>query len=410
MKRVVIVGARRTPQGRFLGGLAGLLAIDLACAASDAALQSAGAAAVDLVIVGNVLGAGLGMNVARQVGVRVGVPLSAPAFTVNMMCASGLQAVILAVDAIRSGAAEVVLCGGTESMSNAPHVLAGGRGPCKPGDRLLIDTLLRDGLLDAFSHEPMGATAERLASLDGVTREAQDVFALRSQQQYAEACAAGRFAAEIVTTGGLAADEHPRPDITPADLARLKPVCSVDGTVTAGNSSGINDGAAILVVTSEDRAVREGWPVLAVIEAAATAGCDPQVMGLGPVHATQRLCAATGTRPEDFDLVELNEAFAAQALACINRLGFDAARVNCCGGAIALGHPIGATGARLVVHLSRALAQAGRGRALATLCVGGGMGAALALAGRGNQAEESRTNWVERQLQNRLTDKAAAGR
>ena len=156
--------------------------------------------------------------------------------------------------------------------------------------------------------------------------------------------------------------------------------------------------------------MREGWPVLAVIEAAATAGCDPQVMGLGPVHATQRLCAATGTRPEDFDLVELNEAFAAQALACINRLGFDAARVNCCGGAIALGHPIGATGARLVVHLSHALAQAGRGRALATLCVGGGMGAALALAGRGNQAEESRTNWVERQLQNRLTDKAAAGR
>lgn len=380
MKRVVIVGAMRTPLGRFLGGLAGLSAVDLACIAAEAALKPAGAAAVDLVIVGNVLGAGLGMNVARQIGVRAGVPLSAPAFTVNMMCASGLQAVMLAAEAIRGGTAEVVLCGGTESMSNAPHVLAGGRGPSKPGDRVLVDTLLRDGLLDAFSHEPMGATAERLAREDGLDRAAQDAFALRSQRAYAAAHAVGRFAAEIVPAGGLVADEHPRPDIAPVDLVRLKPAFAADGTVTAGNSSGINDGAAMLVVTTADRAAHEGWPVLAVIEAAATAGCDPQLMGLGPVHATRRLCAATGARVEDFDVVELNEAFAAQALACIARLGLDSDRVNRCGGAIALGHPIGATGARLVVHLAHALARADAGRALATLCVGGGMGAALALA------------------------------
>jgi len=385
MKQVVIVGAKRTPQGRFQGGLAGLSAIDLACTASEAALNPTGAAAVDHVIVGNVLGAGLGMNVARQVGVRTGVPLSASAFTVNMMCASGLQAVMLAADAIRSGTAEVVLCGGTESMSNAPHVLAGGRGPSKPGDRVLVDTLLRDGLVDAFSHEHMGVTAERLAREDGLDRAAQDAFALQSQRAYAAAHAAGRFAAEIVPAGGLTDDEHPRPDTVAADLGRLKPSFAADGTVTAGNSSGINDGAAMLVVTSADRAVREGWPMLAVIEAGATVGCDPQMMGLGPVHATRRLCSATGGRVEDFDLVEVNEAFAAQALACIARLGLVADRVNCCGGAIALGHPLGATGARLVVHLAHALARAGTGRGLATLCVGGGMGAALALSAPGRR-------------------------
>jgi acetyl-CoA C-acetyltransferase len=369
MKPIWIVSAKRTPQGRFLGGLAKLSAVELGVAAAKAALEGLDAATVDSVIVGNVLGAGLGMNVARQIGVGAGLPLSTPAFTVNMMCASGMQAVILATQAIRSGDARVVLCGGTESMSNAPHLLNRSRSGYKLGDGVLIDSLLRDGLTDAFSDEHMGMTAERLADLYKVSREAQDRFAARSQQRYAAASAAGRFRDEIVPVGKLTEDEHPRAETTAASLGTLKPAFGANGTVTAGNSSGINDGAAMLVICDEDRGRELGLTPLVRITASASVGCEPSLMGLGPVHATRRI----SRDPSEFDLIELNEAFAVQSLACIEELGLDEEKVNTDGGAIALGHPIGASGARLLVHLAHRQPR----RGLATLCVGGGMGSAM---------------------------------
>jgi acetyl-CoA C-acetyltransferase len=376
MSRVVIVAARRTPQGRFLGGLAGLSAVELGVAAAAAALEPVGAGHVDLVIVGNVLGAGLGMNVARQIGVRAGVPVAAPAFTVNMMCASGMKAVMLAADAIGTGDAEVVLCGGTESMSNAPYLLRRARAGLRLGDATLVDTLLCDGLVDAFDGRHMGLSAEGLATRHGLTRGQLDAFALESQRRFsAAACAA-----EIVAVGGLACDEHPRPGTTPADLARLAPAFDPAGCVTAGNAAGINDGAAMLVLAAEAAARRRGWPILAALDGQAAAGCDPALMGLGPVHATRRLCAHRGTTLADYDAIEINEAFAAQVLACLAELGLDHGRVNAHGGAIALGHPIGASGARLIVHLAHRIARGDAARGLATLCVGGGMGTAVGLS------------------------------
>lgn len=364
-----IVAAKRTPQGRFLGGLAKFSAVELGVAAAKAVLAGIDPAAVDSVIVGNVLGAGLGMNVARQIGIGAGLPVATPAFSVNMMCASGMQAVILAAQAIRSGDAGLILCGGTESMSNAPHLLARARTGYKLGDGVLIDSLLRDGLTDAFNNEHMGQTAERLAERYRISREAQDQFAARSQQRYAAAEAAGHFQAELVPVGKLTADEHPRPDTTPETLGTLKPAFGAAGTVTAGNSSGINDGAAMLLVCSEARGRELGLTPLATIAASASVGCEPELMGLGPVHATRRL----SQDPREFDRIELNEAFAAQALACIAELELDEATVNAQGGAIALGHPIGASGARLLVHLAHQRPR----RGLATLCVGGGMGCAV---------------------------------
>jgi len=380
MNDVVIVSARRTPQGRFMGGLAGRSAVDLARIAADVALSAVGPDRVELVIVGNVLSAGLGMNVARQVGIRAGVPVTAPAFTVNMMCGSGLQAVMLAAEAVRSGTARVVLCGGTESMSNAPYTLERPRPGAALGDRILVDTLLRDGLIDAFDQAHMGLNADRLAAERGIDRAAQDAFALESQRRYAAAAAAAAFSAELVPVDGVDADEHPRPTTSAADLARLRPAFAGGSTVTAGNASGINDGAALLVVAAADEARRHGWPVLAVIEGQAAVGCEPRHMGLGPVHAVRRLCAVTSRSVADYDHCELNEAFAAQALACITELGLDPTRVNPCGGGIALGHPIGATGARLVTHLAHRIAAGAARRGLATLCVGGGMGLALGLS------------------------------
>ncbi len=374
-----IVAAARTPQGRLLGGLARLSAVELALVASRAALRAIDPARVDQVILGNVLGAGQGMNPARQVAVHAGIPLERPAFTVNMMCASGMQAVILAAQAIRAGPAEVVLCGGTESLSNAPYLLERARGGYKLGDGTLVDGLLRDGLVDAFSREHMALTAEGLARDYGLTRGEQDAFALRSQQAAARAQAAGAFAAELVPAGKLEQDEHPRADTTLEKLAALKPGFSDTGTVTAGNASGINDGAAMLVLCSADAAQRNGWTPLARLEGMAAVGCDPQRMGLGPVHAVRALCRGDGPALDSFDTVELNEAFAAQALACLRELDLDPARVNPDGGAIALGHPIGASGARLVVHLAHRLADGRTTRGLATLCVGGGMGTAVAL-------------------------------
>ena len=380
MNEVCIVAAQRTPQGKFLGALQNQTAVDLATHAGAATLRGIGAENIDQLIIGNVLSAGQGMNIARQIGVRLGLPLSVPAFTVNMMCASGMQAVILAAQAIRAGEARVVLCGGTESMSNAPYLLPRARTGYKLGDATVQDSLLGDGLVDAFDHEHMALSTERLAAHYQISRTEQDAFAARSQQRYAAAHAAGTFAAELVTVGKLDRDEHPRPETTVETLSKLKPSFKPDGTITAGNASGINDGASLLVVCDHRRALEKGWPVLAKIRASASIGCDPKWMGLGPVHATRRLCEQSGLTPDQFDSVEINEAFAAQTLACLRELQLDENRVNPHGGAIALGHPIGASGARLITHLAHCIAQGKSKLALATLCVGGGMGSAVALA------------------------------
>lgn len=379
MREIVIVAAARTVQGRFLGSLAKESAVDLALGAGRKVVQAVGAGSFDQVIVGNVLAAGQGMNVARQVGVGLGVPVDRIAFTVNMMCASGMQTIILACQAIRAGDARCVLCGGTESMSNAPYLLDRARAGYSLGDGVLVDCLLRDGLLDSFSKAHMGSMAEALAESHGIDRAAQDAFAQRSQRLWAAAQAGGAFADELVPAAGLAQDEHPRPDVTLEKLATLKPAFKAGGTVTAGNSSGINDGAAMLAVCDAELARERGWAPLAGIGGFATVGCEPALMGLGPVHATRKLCAARGIDLASFDAIEINEAFAAQTLACLRELGLPAERVNVNGGAIALGHPIGATAARIVVHLAHRVARGESKRALATLCVGGGMGAALML-------------------------------
>ncbi|MDD5199141.1 MAG: acetyl-CoA C-acetyltransferase [Terrimicrobiaceae bacterium] len=369
MKSVWIVAAKRTPQGRFLGGLAKISAVELGVAAGKAALEGIDPALVDSVIVGNVLGAGLGMNVARQIGVGVGLPVSTPAFTINMMCASGMQAVILAAQSIQNGSARMVLCGGTESMSNAPYLLERARSGYKLGDGVLVDSMLRDGLTDAFDGEHMGLTAERVAGLHGITREAQDRFGARSQERCAAAQKAGHFLAEIVPIDGLDHDEHPRPGTTVDKLASLAPAFKKDGTVTAGNAAGINDGAAMLLLCDAQIGRECGLEPLMILTGFASAGCEPSLMGLGPVHAVRKL----GVDARDFDMIELNEAFAAQSLACIKELGVDEEKVNPDGGAIALGHPIGASGARLLAHLAHRQPR----RGLATLCVGGGMGCAV---------------------------------
>lgn len=382
-KEVWIVSAKRTCVGRFLGALADTSAADLGIAAGRAALQSLGEApehaGIDQVIVGNVLGAGLGMNVARQIGLGLGLPITVPAFSVNMMCASGLQAAILAAGAIRAGDAHVVLCGGSEAMSQAPYLLQRARSGYKFGDGTLVDSLLRDGLTDAASGEHMGLTAERVARELAIDRAAQDAFAFQSQQRYAAAEAAGTFAAERVSVGKLDRDEQPRPETALEKLATLKPVFDAQGTVTAGNASGINDGAAMLVLAEAATARARGWQPLARITGSAAVGCDPQRMGLGPVGAIRALGEKLGRDPKSFATVELNEAFAAQALGCLGQLGLDQAKVNCSGGAIALGHPIGASGARILTHAAHRIACGQAADALVSLCVGGGMGVAMAI-------------------------------
>jgi len=375
-KEICIVAARRTPQGRLAGALAKYSAVDLALTAGKAAMTGIDPAKIDSVILGNVIAAGQGMNIARQVGLRLGLSVTVPAFTVNMMCASGMQAVALAVQAIQAGQANAILCGGTESMSSAPYLLEKARVGYKLGDGKLVDALLRDGLTDPLSREHMGGGVERLAKEYGVTRADQDAYALRSHRRYFEAEAAGRFAAELVTLPELQRDEHPRADTKLEKLATLKPVFDPAGTITAGNASGINDGAAMLVVCDRETARRQGWQPLAIIAGTAVVGCEPDRMGLGPVHAIRKLC----DRVNDFDTIEINEAFAAQTLACLKELKLTGdERVNPDGGAIAVGHPIGTSGARLVVHLAQRLAAGQTQRGLAALCVGGGMGIAVAL-------------------------------
>ncbi len=379
MREVCIVSAKRTAQGRFLGSLSRLTAVDLACHASEAVLEGLDRQQVDQVIVGNILGAGQGMNMARQIGVRLDLPQSTPAFTVNMMCASGMQAIALAAQTIQSGSASVILCGGSESMSNSPHLLPRSRSGIKLGDGVLVDSILRDGLVDAFDGQHMAMTAETLARKYDISRAEQDGFAVESQTRYQTAQSKGVFADEIAAHEKLVADEHPRAGTTLESLAKLRPAFDAGGTVTAGNASGMNDGSSMLLLANRETVEANEWPILAVIGAAISVGCDPKEMGLGPVHAIRRLIQQTGASLEAFDSIEINEAFAAQVVACLRELNLSPNRINPDGGAIALGHPIGASGARLVTHLAWQIRRQEIGSGLATLCVGGGMGSAIAL-------------------------------
>lgn len=376
---IFIVSAKRTPFGRFLGNLAHLSPVQLAIAAGEAALSGIDRTAIDLCVLGNVLGAGHGMNISRQVALALNLPKESPAYTVNQMCASGMTSVLNGIQAIRAGEARVVLCGGTESMSQAPRVIRESRVGKKLGDVKMIDLLLSDGLVDPSSQEHMGLTAERLADQYSISRAEQDEFALSSHHKWAAAEKDGAFANERITFKELTTDEQARPDSALEKLAKLVPAFKADGSVTAANASGINDGSAVLLLANEEACLQHGWNPLAKVTGWATVGCDPQTMGLGPVHAIRKLAQKFGKDPASFDTVEINEAFASQVLACLKELSLDAAKVNTQGGAIAIGHPIGASGARLATHLAHRIASGQYRSAVGSLCVGGGMGIALAL-------------------------------
>jgi acetyl-CoA C-acetyltransferase len=389
MREVVLAGAVRTPIGRFGGSLAGLSAAQLGAAAAREALGRSGIAPgqVDEAIFGCARQAGGGPNVARQVAYRAGLPQEVPAFTVNMACGSGLKAIDLAYRAVRDGEAEIVLAGGTESMSRVPYLLTGARWGYRMGNQEAVDAMYQDGFLCPLAEQLMGETAETLAEKCGITRDEQDAFALRSQERAAQAGREGRFEAETFALSApgkkgaepLRHDEHPRPDTSLASLAKLPPVFKAEGgTVTAGNSSGITDGAAAVVVLSAERAKALGVKPMARVLGVAAAGVDPHIMGIGVVPAVRRLLERLSVPLSAFDLVEVNEAFAAQVLACDRELGLRAERLNVNGGAIALGHPIGATGARICVTLLHEMGRRKVGRGLATLCISGGMGLAAA--------------------------------
>lgn len=385
MEKVVVLSAVRTPIGRFGGSLAGLPATALGVAAVEAALRAAEVDKdeVDSLIFGMARQAGARPNPARQVLFQAGIPQERTAFTVNQACASGMKAIQLAADELRLGRAKVVVAGGMESMSNVPHVLDKMRDGYRLGDAKVVDLMYRDGFQCPLADMIMGETAELLAQEMGITRAEQDVYAHESQQKAGAAWAEGAFAAEIApvqleTKKGphsFQQDEHMRPDTTLAKLGSLAPVFDAkSGTVSAGNSSGITDGAAALVLTTESEARRQGWKPLAALLDAHVTGCDPKRMGLGPVPATRQLLAKHGWSLDDFDLFEINEAFAAQVLACLRELPIPRAQLNVHGGAIALGHPIGCSGARIVVTLLHALRRRGARRGLATICVSGGLG------------------------------------
>jgi acetyl-CoA C-acetyltransferase len=387
---VVVVGARRTPMGRFGGAFADVPAVDLGVAAARAALDAAGLdpGEVDETVAGHGRQAGNGPNPARQVSVRAGVPETVPAYTVNKACGSSAKALTLAAGSIILGEIDVALVVGMESMTRTPYLLRGMRGGYRMGPAVIEDGMRSDGFLDPLAGEVMGETAENLAERHAVGREEQDAFALQSQRRASEAWEAGRFAEEVVPVDTFDArrrtitverDEHPRPDTTLEGLARLEPVFRDPGTVTAGNSSGICDGAAALVVMAEETARSRGIRPLARIAGWASAGVDPHVMGWGVVPATRKLLAKLGWTLPEIDVVEVNEAFAAQVLACDRELKFDWERTNLNGGAIALGHPIGMTGARLAGTVVHQLQQRDARRGLATLCISGGQGMAIAL-------------------------------
>ena len=385
---VVIVSARRTPIGSLGGVLSPLPAHELGAVAIRAALADARveADAIDETILGQVLTAGAGMNPARQAARKAGLPDAAPAALVNQVCGSGLRAVAMASQQIATGVAQIVVTGGQESMSCAPHVVSLRKGT-KLGDMTLRDTVMSDGLSDAFYGYPMGSTAENVAMRYQISRDRQDAFALASQHKASAASTSGRFDEEIVPVEvpvrkgavEVRADEHIRHDASIEIMEKLRPAFREDGTVTAGNASGINDGAAALVLMSEDEARRRGLEPLARIASWAHAGVDPQVMGIGPVPASRRALERAGWDIADVDLWEVNEAFAAQSLAVLSDLEIDPERVNVNGGAIALGHPIGASGARILTSLVHEMRRRQSKRGVATLCIGGGMGIAMAV-------------------------------
>jgi len=390
MDDVVIVGAARTAIGKFGGSLAAMPASQLGARIIRALLERTGLEArqIDEVILGQVLAAGQGQNPARQAALYAGLPVETAATTINKVCGSGLKSIQMATQALKCGEAGVVIAGGQENMSIAPHVLPNSRNGARLGDWPLIDSMIVDGLWDIFNAYHMGVTAENVAGQFGISREEQDAFAAASQQKAEAAQKSGRFAAEIVPieipqpkgqTLVFAEDEFPRHGTTAAALAKLKPAFKSDGSVTAGNASGINDGAAAVVVTTASTAGRLGLKPLARIAAFGSAGVDPAIMGTGPINATKNCLQRAGWTIDDLELIEANEAFAAQAIAVNRDLGWDTARVNVNGGAIALGHPIGASGARILVTLLHEMQQRDVHKGLATLCIGGGQGIAVAI-------------------------------
>lgn len=389
LQEVFIVSAVRTPIGKFGGSLASMTAADMGVIAAKAALERAGISAdqVEETIFGNGRQAGGGPNVARQISVRSGVPEAVPAYTVNQACASGMKSIALGYQELLNGNMECVLVGGTESMSRLPYYLDGARWGYRLGNQELVDGMYRDGFFCPLAKMVMGETAEVLAEQYSISREGQDQYALCSQQRAEQAIKAGKFQDEIVPVTleskkgpqTFAQDEHPFLGATLEKMAKLAPVFSKSGTITAGNSSGITDGAAAMVLASDQFVKQNGLKPLARIVAVTSAGVDPKIMGIGPVPALKKLESKTGLKVQDFDLIELNEAFAAQVLACDRELHFDRERLNVNGGAIALGHPIGCTGTRITVTLLHEMLKRKARRGVATLCVSGGMGMSLAL-------------------------------
>ncbi|MCK2001083.1 acetyl-CoA C-acetyltransferase [[Brevibacterium] frigoritolerans] len=387
MREVVIVGAARTPVGAFGGSLANVSAVDLGVVAAKEAIKRANISAdlIDEVLVGNILSAGLGQNVARQVAIHAGIPETTPAMAINKLCGSGLRTVIMGAQFIALGDADVILAGGIESMSNAPYLLPNYRFGQKMGNAEAVDSMTYDALTDVFNQYHMGVTAENIAEQWGISREKQDEFALESQMKAEKAQLEGRFAEEIVPveykrrgkTILVEQDEHPRHGLTIDQLTKLRPAFKENGTVTAGNASGINDGGAMLVLMSKEKADELGLEALATIKSYANAALDPKIMGYGPVPATRKALAKAGLTIDDIELMEVNEAFAAQSLAVLNDLELKPEKVNVNGGAIALGHPVGASGARILVTLLYEMKRQDAKTGLATLCIGGGQGTAL---------------------------------
>lgn len=390
MRDVVIVAARRTAIGTFGGGLSSLSADQLGTAVIKAILEETGVAGdqINEVVLGQVLTAGCGQNPARQSAINAGIPASVPAMTINKVCGSGLKAVHMAVQAIRCGDAEMMIAGGQESMSQAPHVLPNSRNGQRMGNWSMVDTMIKDGLWDAFNDYHMGITAENIVEKYGISRDEQDEFAAASQQKAAAAREAGYFDGQIVPVSipqrkgdpiVVDRDEGPRDGVTAEGLGKLRAAFKKDGTVTAGNASSLNDGAAAVMVCSAEKAKELGLTPIATIKAYANAGVDPTIMGTGPIPASQRCLKLAGWSTEDLDLVEANEAFAAQAISVNRDMGWDTGKVNVNGGAIALGHPIGASGCRILVSLLHEMVRRDVHKGLATLCIGGGMGVALAV-------------------------------
>lgn len=389
MNDVVIIAALRSAVGKFNGSIAKVPAAELGAQVIKALLERGGVRPdqVSEVIMGQVLAAGVGQNPGRQALIRAGIPDSVPGMTINKVCGSGLKATHLAAQAIRLGDADIVIAGGQENMSAAPHVLAGSRDGFRMGDAKLTDSMIHDGLWDVYNDYHMGVTAENVAKQYGISRREQDEFAAASQQKAEAAQKAGRFKAEIapiriVSRKGetvFDTDEYIRPGTTVEALSELKPAFSKDGTVTAGNASGINDGAAAVLMMSARRARELGLEPLAYVRAYSSAGVDPKLMGMGPVPASRLCLSKAGWTPQDLDLMEINEAFAAQAIAVNRQMEWDTGRINVNGGAIAIGHPIGASGCRILVTLLHEMIRRGAKKGLASLCIGGGMGVALAI-------------------------------